>query len=158
MEAWLLQLNAFRLSCNTAQQIVVEQLKLLGNIPFDCRPTALIIHQRMTANTELFRSLPDSQPGTQPHDSQPLTVGQFASCFSAQQGIPRLLPTNDPHRTAPECDISHIHNCFRRCAIANPIKIVELYKNMNNNVENRYFNRSNATRSQCLCIKQEKYP
>lgn len=111
----------------------------------------------MTANTELLRSLPDSQPGTQPHNPQSLNIGQPVLILSAQQGIPRFLPTDSPHRTAPECGISRIQNCFRRCAIANPIKIVVFYKNMNNNVENGQFYKSNATITRILCRKTIEY-
>ena len=93
----------------------------------------------MTADTELLGGFQYSQPGTQSHDPQPLTVRQSVLILSAQQGIFRLLSTDDPYRTAPECNILQIRNCFRRCVIANPIKIVELYKNMNNSVENGYF-------------------
>lgn len=133
-------------------------LQFHKDLRFNFSPPALIIHQCVPADTDHIRSLPDSQPGTQSQNPQSLTIGQFASFRSAQQGISRLLSVDNTHRTAPECGISHHQNCFHRSAIANPINTVGLYKNMNNNVESRCFNRSNATRSQCLCIKQEKYP
>ena len=156
--AWLPQVKSVMIIILSAQQSLAQALQFLQDLRFDFSPPALIIHERMQADTDHLRSLLDSQPCTQPHNPQPLTIGQIISSFSAQQGIYWLFPTNNPHRTAPQCDISKIQNCFRRCSIANSIKIVEINKNMNNNVESRCFNRSNATRSQCLCIKQEKYP
>ena len=63
---------------------------------------------------------------------------------------------DNTHRTAPECGILHIQNCFRRRVIANPINTVELYKNMNNSVENWDFSKSNSTIAHVLCIKAIK--
>ena len=108
----------------------------------------------MPTDTDHIRSLPYSQPGTQPHDPQLLTIGQFVSSFSAQHGIPRLLSVDNPHRTAPECVISPHQKYFRRHAIANPINSVELYKNMNQNVENWNFAKSKATIVRILYKKQ----
>ena len=91
-------------------------IELLVNFPFDCRSPDLIIQQRMPANPDRLRSLPDSQPGAKPEHFQPLTVSKRIHITSAQQGIFRLLSSDHPHRTAPECGIrlcGNIRKCFR---------------------------------------------
>ena len=106
-------------------------LQFHKDLRFNFSPPALIIHQCVPADTDHIRSLPDSQPGTQSHDPQPLTIRQSVLILSAQQGILRLLPTYNSHRTAPEFGISRIRNCFRSCVIANQIKrqLTEVYIN-----------------------------
>ena len=80
-------------------------LQFLKELRFDFSSPTLIIHQSVTADTDHIRSLTDSQPGTQPHDPQPLSARQSGIILSAQQGILRLLPVDNPNKTAPECGI-----------------------------------------------------
>ena len=90
------------------------------------RLSAFIVHQRMPANTDRLRSLPDSQPGTKPEHFQPLAVSKRIHITSAQQGIFRLLSPDHFHRAAPERRIWHCGNiwqCFRRWHIDNQIKM-----------------------------------
>ena len=90
------------------------------------RLSALIVHQRMPANTDRLRSLPDSQPGAKPEHFQTLTVSKRTHITSAQQGILRLLSPDHFHRAAPECVIQLYGNmwqCFRRWHIDNQIKM-----------------------------------
>ena len=75
---------------------------------------------------------------------------------AGKQCCVRLFPADYPHRTALECGILQIWNCFRSRVIANPIKIVELYKNMNNSVVNGNFNKSKATIARILYKKAIK--
>ena len=89
----------------TVQQSLVKALQFLKDHRFDFSSPSLIIHQRMPTDTDLLRRLPDSQPCTEPQNSQSLTIGHFISRLSAQKGIPRLLPTDIPRRAAPECEI-----------------------------------------------------
>ena len=59
----------------TAKRSLVKALQFLKDVRFYFVTPTLIIHQRMPADTSPLRSLTDSQPGTQSHDPQPLTVG-----------------------------------------------------------------------------------
>ena len=61
------------------------------------RLSALIVHQRMPANTDRLRSLPDSQPGVKSEHFQPLAVSKRIHITSAQQGILRLLSPDHFH-------------------------------------------------------------
>ena len=90
------------------------------------RLSALIVHQRMPANSDRLRGLPDSQPGAKPEHLRPLTVSKRTHITSAQQGIFRLLSPDHFHRAAPERRIWHCGNiwqCFRRWHIDNQIKM-----------------------------------
>lgn len=87
------------------------------NCSLNFRPPALIIHQRMPANTDRLRSLPDSQPGAKSEHLQPLAVSKRIHITSAQQGILRLLSPDYSYRAAPECGIyagGIIREYFRR--------------------------------------------
>lgn len=101
-------------------------MQILVNFPFDCRSPALIIHQRMPANPDRLRSLPDSQPGVKSEHFQPLAISKRIHITSAQQGILRLLSPDHFHRAAPECVIQlcgNIWQCFRKWHIDNQIKM-----------------------------------
>ena len=101
-------------------------MQLRVNFPFDCRSPALIIHQRMPANPDRLRSLPDSQPGVKSEHFQPLAISKRIHITSAQQGFFRFLSPDHFHRAAPECVIQLYGNmwqCFRRLHIDNQIKM-----------------------------------
>ena len=90
------------------------------------RLSALIVHQRMPANPDRLRSLPDSQSGVKSEHFQPLAVSKRIHITSAQQGILRLLSPDHFHRAAPERGIrpcGNIRQCFRRWHIDNQIKM-----------------------------------
>ena len=90
------------------------------------RLSALIVHQRMPANPDRLRSLPDSQPGVKSEHFQPLAISKRIHITSAQQGIFRFLSPDHFHRAAPECVIQLYGNmwqCFRRLHIDNQIKM-----------------------------------
>ena len=61
-----------------------EALQFLKYLRFDFVPLTLIVHQRVTTDTDHLRSLPYSQPGTQLQDPKPLTVRQIVTSFNAQ--------------------------------------------------------------------------
>lgn len=90
------------------------------------RLSAFIVHQRMPANPDRLRSLPDSQSGVKSEHFQPLAVSKRIHITSAQQGIFRLLSADHFHRAAPERGIrpcGNIRQCFRRWHIDNQIKM-----------------------------------
>lgn len=90
------------------------------------RLSALIVHQRMPANPDRLRSLPDSQPGVKSEHFQPLAISKRIHITSAQQGIFRFLSPDHFHRAAPECVIQlcgNIWQRFRKWHIDNQIKM-----------------------------------
>ena len=96
------------------------------NSRLNYRLSALIIHQRMPANPDRLRSLPDSQPGVKSEHFQPLAISKRIHITSAQQGIFRFLSPDHFHRAAPERGIRpcvNIRQCFRRLHIDNQIKM-----------------------------------